>query len=92
MDKTLDDNTDAKRNVQLDLQTLARASLDSDTYSPRDDDPLALPSERLLSNEHDAGDARKEGLSPHNMELIKSSVINLIWILTWYARMPSYRF
>jgi hypothetical protein len=55
-----------------------RLSEESEVYSLRDDDPLSLPSETLL-NDH----TTKERVIQQKKSIVKSSAINLFWILMW---------
>ena len=59
--------------------TTTQSPVESDAYTLQDDDPLSLPSERLLPDQ-----SNRNKLTPQNIALIKSSAINLLWILTWY--------
>ncbi|KAI9490341.1 triose-phosphate transporter family-domain-containing protein [Zychaea mexicana] len=73
----------------------AHSPVESDAYTFQDDDDdddddgrLSQPSERLLQQEQptrtsDGGSIRKR-LSPQSIALLKTSGINVLWILTWY--------
>jgi hypothetical protein len=56
----------------------SRLSEESEAYSLREDDPLSLPSETLL-NDH----TTKERVIQQKKSIVKSSAINLFWILMW---------
>ncbi|KAI8642828.1 hypothetical protein BD408DRAFT_173303 [Parasitella parasitica] len=57
-----------------------RPSQDSEVFSLRDEDPLSLPSETLLNNQ-----TTKERTIQQKKSIVKSSAINLFWILMWYT-------
>ena len=67
-----------RHGIKTDNTTTPQSPIESDVYTLQDDDPLSLPSERLLP---DQSNGKK--LSQQNIALIKSSGINLVWILTW---------
>ncbi|KAG2236630.1 hypothetical protein INT48_000185 [Thamnidium elegans] len=62
--------------TQLKLMPIAngRASEESEVFSLREEDPMSLPSEALLDD-----DTKTQPKS-----IVKSSAINLFWILMWY--------
>ncbi|KAI8141339.1 triose-phosphate transporter family-domain-containing protein [Fennellomyces sp. T-0311] len=64
----------------IDKADATRPSVESEAYLLQDEDPLATPSERLLPD-----DSTKSKLSPHSKALLKTSAINVLWILTWYG-------
>ncbi|KAI7847005.1 triose-phosphate transporter family-domain-containing protein [Circinella umbellata] len=68
-----------RHGIKTDNTTTPQSPIENDVYTLQDDDPLSLPSERLLP---DQSNGKK--LSQQNIALIKSSGINLVWILTWY--------
>lgn len=56
----------------------SRPSQDSEVFSLRDEDPLSLPSETLLKDS-----TTKERSIQQKKSMIKTSAINLFWILMW---------
>jgi hypothetical protein len=56
---------------------LVRPSEESEQYSLQDEDPLSLPSANLIPHN------TKERSSEHKKTIMKSSAINLCWILMW---------
>lgn len=64
--------------THLKLMPIAtgRASEESEVFSLRDEDPLSLPSEALL-------DDHNNKLTQQPKSIVKSSAINLFWILMW---------
>lgn len=63
------------------LQQQERLSFESDNLSLQAEDPLSSPTEGLLEN-HPKHNSKQ--LSPHSIVLLKSSAVNVVWILTWY--------
>lgn len=61
--------------TQLKLMPIAngRASEESEVFSLREEDPMSLPSEALLDDDTKA----------QPKSIVKSSAINLFWILMW---------
>jgi hypothetical protein len=58
-----------------------RTSEESEVFSLRDEDPLSLPSETLLSNDNDTKE--HSTIQQQRKSMFKSSAINLFWILMW---------
>ncbi|KAI9252935.1 triose-phosphate transporter family-domain-containing protein [Phascolomyces articulosus] len=58
-----------------------QSPVDSDAYLLQDEDPLSLPSERLLPDE-----SNRKKLSPQSIALIKSSAINFATFLSVYNK------
>lgn len=56
----------------------ARPSEESEVFSLRDEDPLSLPSETLLND-----NSTKERAEQQRKSIVKSSAINIFWILMW---------
>ena len=56
----------------------SRPSQDSEVFSLRDEDPLSLPSETLLND-----NTTKERSIQQKKSMMKTSAINLFWILMW---------
>lgn len=64
----------------------SRTSEESEVFSLRDEDPLSLPSETLLNDNHvtmATNITTKEHKIQQHKSIVKSSAINLFWILTW---------
>lgn len=59
--------------------SFVRNSIDSDAFSLRHEDPSSEPSEGLLQH---SKPARQHA---HTIALLKTSTVNLVWILTWYS-------
>lgn len=55
-----------------------RQSIDSEAYSLQDDDPLSMASATLL-NDH----TTKERQVQQKKSMVKTSAVNLFWILMW---------
>lgn len=72
---------DARPHSAINENIELRSSMDDDSYPLQDHDPMS--SERLLSTDDDRPAKKQHKLSPHKKALLKSSAINLFWILSW---------